>query len=151
MNLSTTVKRNVKVKSSKNFKYLYILSLFVIFIGCAHLLSYYDSTTYKNLTDLKPEVVELYKTFTSDNLDMNQISTIRLKMAQVYEYEKGKGEQNLETTKQIKKIQDIFDNHVNDRKNKGKWSSINLNNNEENIIDAFDIAIQTERLKNKNK
>lgn len=151
MSLSTTVERNVKVKSPKNFKYLYVLSLLIFFMGCAHLLSYYDSTTYKNLTDLKPEVLSLYETFTTDNLDVNQIATIRLKMAQMYEYEKGKGQQNVETAKQIKKIQDIFDNHVNARKDKGKWSSINLSNNEENIIDAFDIAIQTERLKNKNR
>lgn len=121
--------------------------------GCAHLLglSYFDPTTYKNLTDLKPEVMVLYDTFTRDTVDEEKIASVRLKLAQTYEYEKGKGEKNVETTKQIEIIQGMFERHVNNRVTQGKWNESHLMNQKENMAEAFDIAIQTERLKNKNE
>ena len=69
----------------------------------------------------------------------------------MYEYEKGKGGKNKETYEQIRIIQNMFERHVNDRLNSGTWSKINLDNLKKNIVDAFDIAIKTERLKNKNE
>jgi len=54
--------------------------------GCAHLsgrVTYYDPITYKSLTDLKPEVIVLYETFTSDSVDTGKIAAIRLKLAQM--------------------------------------------------------------------
>jgi hypothetical protein len=74
-----------------------------------------------------------------------------LKLAQAYEYEKGKGEQNHLTTVQVQIIRDLFEDHVRDRLNGEKWSDADLRNRKENIEEAFDIAIQTERLKNKNE
>ncbi len=131
-----------------------LLALTLLLISaCAHLgfPTYYDPTTYKNLTDVKPEVVFLYESFTSDNVDTNKIASIRLKLAQMCEYEKGKGLRNEETFKQVKKIAGMFDRHVADRVKGGKWSKIHSENEMKNISDAFDIAIQTERLKNKNE
>lgn len=128
------------------------LFLLLSLSGCAHLfgLAYYDPTTYKNLTDLKPEVMALYDTFTKDTVNAEKIDSIRLKLAQIYEYENGKGEKNAETTKQIEKIQGMFERHVNNRLTQGKWNDAHLTNQKENMAEAFDIAIQTERLKNKN-
>jgi hypothetical protein len=156
-----------KIMSSNFLKYLRLNRLMIIKIsilnvllfsiylsGCAYLfgfITYYDPTTYKNLTDLKPEVVALYNTFSTSTVDTNNIAAIRLKLAQMYEYENGKGTKNVETTKQIKIIQEMFDRHVNDRIKNGKWSEEHLNNNKQNIQDAFDLAIRTERLKNKNE
>lgn len=131
-----------------------LLFLLLYISGCAHLLgfvTYYDPITYKNLTDLKPEVIVLYGTFTGDSVDTDKIAVIRLKLAQIYEYEKGKGAKNIETTKQIKIIQEMFERHVNGRIKNGKWTVTHLNNQKQNIAEAFDIAIQTEILKNKNK
>ena len=121
--------------------------------GCAHLgfVAYYDSTTYKNLTDLKPEISMFYETFAGDSVDVDKLAKIRLRLAQMYEYEKGKGPKNSETTRQIQIIQEMFERHVNDRLNMGKWTPAHLNNQKQNIGEAFDIAIQTERLKNKNE
>ncbi len=62
---------------------------------CASVLgfpAYYYPTTYKNLTDLKAESFLLSDTFVSDPIDQNKIAAVRLKMAQAYEYEKGKGD-----------------------------------------------------------
>jgi hypothetical protein len=129
-----------------------LLSVLLYLSGCAHIgITYYDPTTYKNLTDLKPEVTALYDTFTGDTIDNDKISAIRMKLAQMYEYEKGKGERNKETYLQINKIQDMFERHVSDRLKDGKWNSAHANNQKQIISDAFDIAIETEAKKNKNE
>ena len=122
--------------------------------SCASLLgfpSYYDATTYKSLTDLKAEISFLYDTFETDSIDQTKIMAVRLKLAQAYEYEKGKGEKNKETREQLEIIQQMFGRHVNDRTNSGSWSAAHLANQKVNIAEAFDIAIATERLKNKNE
>jgi len=129
-----------------------LLLILMYLSGCAHVLgaiTYFDPTTYKNLTDLKPEVTALYDTFTGDTVDNGQISAICLKLAQMYEYEKGKGEKNKETYTQIRIIQTMFEKHVSDRLRDGKWSMTHANNQKETIAEAFDIAIKTEALKNK--
>jgi hypothetical protein len=115
------------------------------------LLHYYDPTTYKNLTDLKPVVSALYDSFPEARTDKKEIAEVRLKLAQAYEYEKGKGESNTETANQIKIIRDMFERHLQDRMKNGRWSKAHLENAKENMEDAFDIAIATERLKNKNE
>lgn len=123
-----------------------------LLLSCSGLLlHYYDPTTYKNLTDLKPKVSALYDSFSEDGIDKKAIAAIRLELAQAYEYVKGKGESNQETTKQVEIIRDMFERHVQDRLDNGKWSEIDLDNMKENIEEAFDIAISTERLKNKNE
>lgn len=130
-----------------------IASVFVVvLVGCSvSLLHYYDPTTYKNLTDLKPRVAALYDSFVDDAVDTKAIGAIRLELAQVYEYEKGKGEKNRETTAQVDLILKMFERHVADRVNGIPWSEAHLQNEKENIEELFDIAIQTERLKNKNE
>ncbi len=120
-------------------------------VRCLSFVSYYDPTTYLSLTELKPEVAFLYGTFATDSVDLKEISEIRLRLAQVYEYEKGKGLRNKETYEQIEIIQNMFERHVKDRLEEGRWSEEHLMNTKINIQEAFDIAIQTERLKNKNE
>jgi len=144
------------LKNNRFFmKRLIIINLLLLLIlpGCSHLgfPTYYDPTTYKSLTDLKPEITSLYDGFGSDTINTDKIATLRLRLAQIYEYENGKGKKNQETTAQVKIIRNIFERHVADRIKSGKWSEDHLNNNKQNIAQAFDIAIQTERLKNKNE
>lgn len=114
-------------------------------------ISYYDPTTYKSLTDLKPEVMFLYDSFHEDSVDRDWIWSIRLRLAQIYEYERGKGQNNEPTWKQIGEIRQMFERHVIDRLDSGPWSPTHSENRIENIAEAFDIAIETERLKNKNE
>jgi len=146
-----------KVDAQGKYKLLpgiFLLCVLFSLFSCAHWFgfpSYYDPTTYKNLTDLKPEVAMLYETFTSAQVDSQQVNKIRLKLAQIYEYEKGKGEDNQETTQQIKIIREMFVRHLEDRLQNGKWSSVHLENVLQNMDQAFDLTIQTERLKNKNE
>jgi len=130
-----------------------LLPLFLI-CGCASIfgsITYFDPTTYKNLTDLKSEVMMLYRTFTNDSIDSAKIELVCLKLSQIYEYERGKGSKNIETCKQVEIINNIFERHVKDRITNGKWNPTNLQDSIQNISDAFDIAIQTEHSKNKNE
>ena len=132
---------------------LTLLVLMIHLSGCANWIGfpeYFDPTTYKNLTDLKPEVMMLYDTFTKETPDDKKLEKIRLKLAQIYEYEKGKGDKNRETYTQIKMIDDMFERHIKNRIENGAWSKTHLENQKENIGEAFDIAIHTESLKNKN-
>jgi len=129
-----------------------LLSCSGLLLSCSGLLlHYYDPTSYKNLTDLKPKVSVLYDSFAQDGIDKKAIAGIRLELAQAYEYVKGKGKSNQETIKQVEIIHDMFERHVQDRVENGKWSEIDLENMKENIEEAFDIAISTERLKDKNE
>lgn len=132
-----------------------IVILSSIFIaGCAQWFgfpAYFDATSYKSLTDMKPQVLLLYDTFTKNDPEEKTIESVRLKLAQMYEYEKGKGEKNRETTIQIGIIQNMFERHVKDRLENGIWTKTHAANTKENIGEAFDIAISTENLKNKNE
>ena len=122
--------------------------------GCSLLqgsISYFDSTTYANLTDIKPRVVYLYETFSEDSINYAEVKAISLRLAQMYEYEKGKGPRNIETTKQLGLIREMFEDDVQHPIKNGKWSAAQRQNQSENISDAFDLAISTEWLKNKNQ
>ncbi|MCX5782010.1 MAG: hypothetical protein NT145_04825 [Elusimicrobia bacterium] len=125
--------------------------LLFFMLGCANLghITYYDSTTYKSLTDLKPEVLSVYDNYASENIDEIKVAQTKLKIAQLFEYEKGKGEKNINTVNQINEIQGIFDRSLEDRRKNGKWNETYLKDRKENISDAFDLAIQTENLKNR--
>jgi hypothetical protein len=124
----------------------------VVLNSCAALqLSYYDPNTFQNLTALKPKVSILYESFTQETIDNQKVDEIRLELAQVYEYERGKGDSNRETATQVRIIREMFIRHVEDREKRGRWSIAFMQNARDNIEDAFDIAIKTERLKNKNE
>ena len=139
-------KSKIKLKSS--IFIFYLLFIIIILNSCSGLfIRRYDYTTYKNLTDSKPEVAALYMTFINDSLNLKQMAAVRLKIAQMCEYEKGKGVKYIETIKQIEIIKNMFERHVKDRLEKGRWSETRLNSIKQNIEEAFDIAIQTEGLR----
>lgn len=128
-----------------------LLSLPFLIAGCAG-LTYYDPTSYRSLTELKPVVANLYETFKNVTLDEKENTAIRLRLAQIYEYEKGKGKNNEESTGQIKEIQEMFEDHLKNRRENGSpWNQTQFNNALTNIMRAFDEAIETEALKNKNE
>ncbi len=136
----------------------YVVGLFfllMVFTGCSRLkgISYYDLTTYKNLTEIKPQVLALYQSFGEVEMDSTElkaeIQATRLRLAQMYEYEKGKGDKNTPTADQIKIIQEAFEDHVKHRLKKDVWKPFDVEDFSENMADLFDIAIKTENSKNK--
>ena len=137
----------------------FILIQALLFLGlsaCAGVpISYYDATTYTQLTSLKAETTTLEDSFDTKPYSENQVkieaTTLSLKKA--YEYEKGKGEPNGDTATQFTKISGLFMDDVKEYKDNGpgalgpkyfQQASVALGQ-------AFDIAISTENLKNKDK
>lgn len=129
------------------------VSLLVLFVGgCSFMnVARFDLTSYRNLTELKPEVSFLYETFVREPVDSAGVYRVRLKLAQVFEYERGKGKENEETISQIAIIMEMFERHVAERKERGVWSDAHVRNRMRNIADAFDIAIATEQAKNRSR
>ena len=99
-----------------------------------------DLTTYKNLTDLKPEVVMLYETFMQDPPDHEWIWSVRLRLAQAYEYEKGK--EKGETAGLISNIRKALENDLEQRGKAGVWTEAQLSTKIKSIESSFDAAIK---------
>lgn len=131
--------------------------LFLFIVGCSIPISYYDGTTYKQLTSLKVETVLLFESFdlkqVKDNND--NINKVTLDLLKAYEYERGKGDDNGGTAKQLKLIVDSFKDTVKVYRQYGpnskKLGEKNFVAESITIGQAFDIAIETENLKNKDK
>jgi hypothetical protein len=118
-------------------------------------ISYYDATTYTQLTSLKAETTTLVESFDTKPNTENQakIEATTLNLRKAYEYEKGKGEPNSDTTKQFTKIFGLFLDDVKDYKDGGPVALGPKYFQEASVVlgQAFDIAISTENLKNKDK
>ena len=155
--------RVAKRVSLPEARVLYPVSLFLSAIlllltlsGCSGIpISYYDATTYTQLTGLKAETTLIVESFdtkpVSDNED--SIDKVTLSLRKAYEYEKGKGNPNSDTTKQYKKIMKLFNDDVKDYRENGpkKLGAVYFHEASVVLGQAFDIAIATENLKNKDK
>jgi hypothetical protein len=123
--------------------------------SCAIPITYHDATTYKNLTDLKAEAQMLVETFDTKPIAGNEaaIADIMLKFRKAYEYEKGKGIANNDTLKQFDEIQKLLNADIADyRENRNRTLGSKYFGEAAVVLgQAFDIAIATENLKNKDK
>jgi len=132
------------------------VAILVAIAGCTGIpLSYYDSTTYKNLTNLKVETTMLVASFDSKsvNKNANRIEKVTMSLRKAYEYEKGKGKSNSDTMRQFRKIVKLFESDVKDYRENGPKNLGKKYFREAAVVlgQAFDIAISTENLKNKDK
>jgi hypothetical protein len=93
--------------------------------GCVHLVSYYDSLSYKNLTDLKGETKVFFESCQKELAEgEDALSTINgfvLSSAKAYEYEKGK-DLNDDTISQLKTIDETI-TEVKSRYSNNKYDS----------------------------
>jgi len=146
----------------------------VLFAGCSF-VSYYDSVSYKNLTDLKGEMKVVFDDCMSNTIagekGLELLKSFQTKSSQAYEYENGKGN-NDDTVAQLAIIRDTvgellprYEKNVSGGPKQCKARS------EDSVVDAstgcltsgyckakwkilefaFDIAISTENLKIKSK
>ena len=124
-----------------------------IFSGCGLKLgkfpTYFDENTYERLIFAKVNILFLYASFGEPLIDMDAIKSARMDIARMYEYEKGKGNANQATVRQMELIREAFDDHIKNRMGKVKWEAFDIEDFSENIAEYFDIAIKTERSKNK--
>jgi hypothetical protein len=87
----------------------------------------------------------------SDN--QSKIEDVTMLLRKAYEYEKGKGEPNSDTTKQFEKIISLFEDDIKEYRGNmpGELGEKYFNQAAIVLGQAFDIAISTENLKNKDK
>lgn len=156
MRAITSTQKNTWINYSRVRILLCSLLFQFILQGCSGIpIAYYDSTTYTQLTSLKAETMLLVESFDSKTLDSNQskIDKTTLNLRKAYEYEVGKGKPNSDVAKQLKKIVGLFDEDVDDYKENGPKALGKKYFIEASKVlgQAFDIAISTENLKNKDK
>lgn len=144
-------------QSKRGLLKTFIVPLLLLTLGaCSGIpISYYDATTYTHLTSLKAETTTLVESFDTKPLTENQtkIESTTLNLKKAYEYEKGKGNPNSDTTKQFSKIVGLFMEDVKDYKENGpaELGPKYFQQAATVLGQAFDIAISTENLKNKDK
>lgn len=166
------------IRSKSKLCVLY-LNLFLIILlvisGCTRLVSYYDAISYKNLTDLKGEMNVFFERSAQEGAhgksDLDILRAFRIDISKAYEYEKGK-KSNDDTIAQLE-ILDKTVREVLDRYAKRTWTSEGKCSEIEEgaairpedgcltagyskakwriFEEAFDIAIETERSKLKEK
>ena len=123
--------------------------------GCSIPITYHDAATYKNLTDLKAETMMLVETFDTKPFAGNEaaIADITLKFRKAYEYEKGKGKPNSDTMKQFDEIWKLLNDDISEYRANGNATLGPRYFSEAAAVlgQAFDIAIATENLKNRDK
>ncbi len=129
--------------------------LLLVISGCISVpLSYYDGTTYANLTNLKAETMTLVERFDTTPPADNQaaIDQARLSLRKALEYEKGKGTSNSDTADQLALIMTLFDEDVAayQQSAAGELGPRYFNQAAAVLGQAFDQAIATENQKNQN-
>jgi hypothetical protein len=137
---------------------LYVTTIILLLnlFACSGIpISYYDSTTYTQLTSLKAETTILVESFDTKPYAENEkkIEDATLNLKKAYEYEKGKGDPNSNTTKQFDIINGLFTDDVKDYKEnqQGELGEKYFQEAAKTLGQAFDIVISTENLKNKDK
>jgi len=124
---------------------LIVLSIFIY--GCQY-VSYFDSVSYKNLTDLKAEMKVAFVSFSANGAkgehDSETLENFKIESAKGYEYENGKGK-NDNTIAQWKIIDSLIAELVQRFKSQNNELSAGYCEAKWEILEqAFDIAIATE-------
>lgn len=134
-----------------------LASLFLLLMAaCSGLpITYYDATTYTQLTGLKAETTLLIERFDKRPAAQLEaaIDAATLNLRKAYEYERGKGDPNSDTAKQFDKIAGLFAETVAEARDNppGSLGPKYFGEAARVLGQAFDIAIATENAKNKDK
>lgn len=132
--------------SAKAVSFICFLS---VFIGCAHLISYYDPVSYKNLVDFKAETLLLIDNISASPSQLNytgKLEELKSNIEKASEYEKGK-QLNDDTIAQFAEIIKMVDGIVLTLKEKQSLSPVYLKEKRLKFEKAFDMAIGTEESK----
>ncbi|OGU75248.1 MAG: hypothetical protein A2V93_00895 [Ignavibacteria bacterium RBG_16_34_14] len=132
---------------SRNFYLSNLISILLLLIGCQY-VSYFDSISYKNLTDLKGEMKVAFQSFAENGAkgeeDFKVIENFKIESSKGYEYEKGKNK-NDDTIAQWKIIDSLIIETVQRFKSQNNELSAGYCEAKWEILEtAFDIAIATE-------
>lgn len=137
-------------------KLICVIGALLFLSACAGIpISYYDGTTYAKLTELKAETMVLIESFDTKAVGENEskIEALTLKLRKAYEYERGKGDPNRDTTQQFEKIMGLINSDIKEYRDNGpQVLGRKFFSEAARVVgQAFDIAIATENEKNKDK
>jgi hypothetical protein len=148
------------IRKNSRLKQVLVLAVAMLLMSmwlssCSIPLSYRDAVTYKNLTDLKAEAMTLVESFDTKPVSQNEtaIANVTLEFRKAMEYEKGKGKSNNDTLKQLDDIWKLLNDDIKDYRENGNATLGPKYFREAARVlgQAFDKAIETENLKNKDK
>lgn len=132
---------------------LLLFAVVALVAACAVPLSYQDTATYRNLTDLKAEMMTVVEGFDTIPYARSEarIEQVRLALRKAREYERGKGEANSDTVKQFSLIGELYEETVGEYRGTrpGALGKKYFREAARVLGQAFDIAIATENAKNK--
>ena len=141
-------------------RYLFAIIATILFAitcltSCSIPISYRDAITFKNLTDLKAEAMTLVESFDTKPVAHNEAAMehVILEFRKALEYERGKGKANNDTVKQLEEIQKLLNEDIKDyRENGNATLGPKYFREAAGVLEqAFDKAIETENLKNKDR
>jgi hypothetical protein len=134
----------------------------VLFAGAAQLaacaipVTMHDPVTFERLCDLKVECLDLLdrleRAARLDERTAEEVHRARLGVRKLVEREAAKGGDNAETTAQIRKIQELFEDDLDEFLRgdlTGRLGAGYAAQARSQLAQAFDIAIATEALKNR--
>lgn len=113
----------------------------------------YDSTSYKNATDLKAEsMILIDKSGDSPAAHKQEIDGLRLRLRQALEYERGKGDLNRVTVKQWETLNDpgkgLIGEYLKAWEEEGRGQGeVYRKESAKNVDEAFNQIIELERHK----
>jgi len=134
-------------KKSRITVVMTIMVIIAMVAGCAVISPKpYDLATVTDLEHLEEQTITLFQSFTSDTFDTARAEYIKDGLSDVYSRESNAGDKA--TAKQIKLVQESFDDYYANRIEGGPWSEIKTEKAVEAIAEIFDTAIATEKTRN---
>ena len=134
-------------------------ALLLLLAACTIPITYHDPVTYERLCDLKVECLDVVERLAAggsgsagDAALATTVHEARLGVRKLVAREEGKGADNADTTKQVKLLQSLFEDDLEEfRKGDvaGRLGPKYAQEARKELAEAFDIAIATEALKNK--
>jgi hypothetical protein len=140
----------IPVFSDINYRIKFYLIVILNWLcACSHIaLSRYDAVTVLNLKKLQPSVNIAYASFKEQAIDESANKLLSDEIGAALDYEKRKGEANVDMVHQVEIIQAMYSRHVSERTSQGKWTLEYSMRKKSALLTAIDTAIETENLKN---
>jgi len=108
-------------------------------------MSFKDLTSIRNIVNVIPNVVLLYKDFASDNFDAAMITETRELLFDAYSHEALKKPANESVVSQLRELRLLFEEAVADRTTGQRWTQEHLEAKLEefnSVVDAIIIVLK---------
>lgn len=125
------------------------VALLALAAGCSFAVSRFDQVTWQSLQDIKRTAPEAYDSFSKTKFDTALPKALRTEVLGALARERAKDEPNKDTARQFEILLEMLDSHIQDRIDTGRWPETHRKNMLGMFIEAVDVLIATEEIKNK--